>query len=304
MDSHLRSETPDAVCDAGVFGRRAFLAACALPLVATEALVAAPRSDYHCQPFEHSGLTLNVWTRGSGPLVFVLHEMNGLTDNCFALGDALIDCGFSAAIPEFFGDFGGGALGYVKACSRPLFRCYLASPLRPVDSWVKGLALRMSGDKPFGAIGNCMTGAHPLVMLRSERCVAPVLCQPAFPFRGSLFDRRHAPKLALSDIDVEFARLRSQRDKVPILAIRFEKDGLCPPERFKTLDGLFGPRFHAVQIAGKGHSTLITHRCDRAFRIVVSFLRHRLLGSEPMPVTASHTDITCDDVHSLHGGTQ
>lgn len=285
--------------------RRAFLATWALPLVGADTARAATETtpaSYTRDEFEHAGVCLELWTRGSGPLVFVLHEMNGLTPKCFELGDDLVATGFSVAIPKFFGGRGGAFLGYFKACGLgSLFTCYESFDYGKVTPWLRALALYKSGDGNFGAIGNCMTGVLPLVMLRSRRCVAPVLCQPAYPLRSALFDD-HASSLGLSQVDLEFAALRSERDSVPVLAIRYERDGLCPPRRFTMLRDLLKSNFHCVQLAGKGHSTLITHRSMAAFDHVVAFLRHRLTGAAWQPPTGADTPGECAEVDTGHGG--
>jgi dienelactone hydrolase len=266
--------------------RRTFLYSCAAPMFVARVSAAdrAPRVDYREDHFEHEGIRLRLWARGRGPLVFVLHEMNGLTPQCFTLGDDLVAKGFSVVIPEFFGGAGGPYAGYFKACEgRSLFTCFAHTTHGRVEPWIKALAERKSGRENFGAIGNCMTGALPLLMLRTERCVAPVLCQPAFPFRGGFQRGDRAAAIGLSDADLEFAAMRSRRDHIPVLAVRYEVDGLCPPKRFDMLRKRFGPNLHCLELKGKGHSTLITHRCDVAFETVVAFLKHRLTGTSWTP---------------------
>jgi hypothetical protein len=56
---------------------------------------------------------------------------------------------------------------------------------------------------------------------------------------------------------------------------------------------VFGDRFHSLELQGEGHSTLITHRCDKAFETAVSFLTHRLLGAAWQAPPASCLKTTC-----------
>jgi dienelactone hydrolase len=281
--------------------RRTFLSMCAIPLVSAGTAGAdagTPAPGYEREEFDYAGVRLELWSKGSGPLVFILHEMNGLTRNCLVLGDDIAAQGFSVTIPRFFSAKGGAFLGYFKACLlRPAFSCYADFDYGKITPWIKALALYKSGNGNFGAIGNCMTGVLPLLMMRSQRCVAPVLCQPAYPLRDALFDD-HGSSLGLSEIDLEFAQSRSERDGVPVLAIRYERDGLCPPQRFAELRRRFEPNFHCLQLAGKGHSTLITHRCAPAFDLTMAFLRNRLMNETWQPPPSSCSTATC----GTHGG--
>jgi dienelactone hydrolase len=266
--------------------RRQFLATCLAALLPTNLVAAdtAP-SGYRKEPFTHGDITLDVWRGGSAddPLVFILHDMVGLRQSCFDLGDALIKKQYSVAIPRFFGDRGGGFLGYLKACNiGNQFHCFDANDYGPIIPWIKALAHHGSGSAPFGAIGNCMTGILPLLMLRSRRCRAPVLCQPAFPFKSALFGKAYRSQLGLPQIDQDFAAFRTSREKIPVLGVRFHIDSLCQAERFHAIRTLLGDRFQCLELPGKGHSTLLgEHASPVAFDAVVNFLNYRLRAGEP-----------------------
>src|SRR5688500_6451738 len=64
------------------------------------------------------------------PPVVVLHEILGLNDTCFALGDRLWNSGFSVFLPLLFGNRGGHSFlgGYFRSCGSSQFSC--ASPHR------------------------------------------------------------------------------------------------------------------------------------------------------------------------------
>jgi len=72
---------------------------------------------------------------------------------------------------------------------------------------------------------------------------APVLCQPTIPF--SLFGDGDPASLGLSKDDLKAAL---ERTDVPVLGMRFTKDGHCKAKRFETLSTLFGRRFEAIEI--------------------------------------------------------
>jgi hypothetical protein len=126
--------------------RRQFLSVCAAGLLpARLASAAAAPPGYSKTSFTHGRIALDVWRGGDAqdPLVFILHDMVGLRQSCFDLGDALIKKRFSVAIPRFFGDFGGGWLGYFKACEGPSkFRCFDSWDYGPIIPWIKALAHR------------------------------------------------------------------------------------------------------------------------------------------------------------------
>jgi dienelactone hydrolase len=260
------------------FQRREFLAMCAATLSAPGlAAAASPRDGYLPERFKHGGIELKVWRKGTGPLVFVLHDMLGLRDHYFHLCNQLVKKQFSVALPEFFGA-SNRVTGYLKSCGSSKFRCHNGRDPGDIGPWIKALAVEASGTANFGAVGNCMTGALPLLMLQSPRCVAPVLCQPSFPFVPGDKDQ-----LGLAEEDLVFAATVTRRDAIPVFGLRFKADTLCPPQRFDTLQGRFGDLFHPFVMCGKEHSTFITHEHGRvfghAFRDVVGFLQHRLAGA-------------------------
>jgi dienelactone hydrolase len=258
------------------FDRREFLAMCAATLATPGLLGAAsPREGYRNEPFPHGGIKLNVWKKGSGPLVFVLHDVLGLRDHYFHLCNQLVEKGFSVALPEFFGhkNFVSGML---TACyGGSLFECFDKQGSGRVGPWITALANDASGSGSFGAVGNCLTGALPLLMLRSPRCVAPVLCQPSLPF----LNKRD---VGLSRTDLDFAAMVTRRDAIPVFGLRFKDDPKCRKERFDTLKGALGDQFYPFEMCGDEHSTFVTHQHGRvfghAFRDVVDFLQKRLNG--------------------------
>jgi dienelactone hydrolase len=263
--------------------RRTFLAACAAPLVSASlpAAEAAP-PGYANEPFAHGGIELDVWRGGKpqDPLVFLLHDITGLGQHCFDFGNVLIEAGLSVAIPRFFGGFGGGGLGYFKACElHSLFRCFNANSSGRVMPWIAALAQEGSGTREFGAIGNCLTGILPLLMLRSPRCIAPVICQPAVPFKPNFTDKKSRPALALPQADLEFAAERTRRARIPVLGVRFAIDSRSRPERFCSIRRALGDAFVCLELEGEGHSTLLgKHHSPLARTTVIGFLKARLEG--------------------------
>ena len=66
----------------------------------------APEADltgWACEPFSAAGFTHDVYRRGQGPGVVLIPEMPGAHPGVFALGNYLVDNGFTVAIPSLFG---------------------------------------------------------------------------------------------------------------------------------------------------------------------------------------------------------
>ena len=73
----------------------------------------APESDlsgWTAAPFTANGLTYDVYRKGEGPGVVLIPEMPGLHPGVLALGNHLVDNGFTVAAPSLFGSPGAPAL--------------------------------------------------------------------------------------------------------------------------------------------------------------------------------------------------
>jgi len=58
---------------------------------------------YRCTPFTVNDSVHNLYCRGSGPAVVVLHELPGLDYGAVALADRLIGTGYTVYLPHLFG---------------------------------------------------------------------------------------------------------------------------------------------------------------------------------------------------------
>ena len=110
----------------------------------------------------------------------------------------------------------------------------------------------------------CFTGNFALAMMLGTKLLAPVLSQPSLPFFKK--DGLHA-----SDEEIAAARQRIAEDGARILGLRFERDPMCPAERFQRLRETFGDAFEAIELdpasanpAGPkpAHSVLTNHLID------------------------------------------
>jgi dienelactone hydrolase len=144
----------------------------------------------------------------------------------------------------------------------------------PVVSWLRALAHEehaRAGGPGVGVVGMCFTGGFALAMMVDDAVAAPVLCQPSVPFAVG---RARAADLNLSPADLEVVRRRAA-EGCAVLGLRFRKDP-ATGTRFDTLRRELGDGFVAVELEGRGHSTVTEHRRQEAVDRVLAFFRERL----------------------------
>jgi hypothetical protein len=108
-------------------------------------------------------------------------------------------------------------------------------------------------------------------MMVDESVAAPVVAQPSLPFAiGS----RRAADVNLSPDDLAAVKRRAAAG-CALLGLRYLRDGAVG-SRFDTLRRELGDAFVAVELEGKGHSTLTEHRQEEAVQRVLTFLGERL----------------------------
>src|SRR5690606_33502583 len=90
------------------------------------------------EPFTAAGLTYDVYRKGEGPGVVLIPEMPGLHPGVLALGNHLVDNGFTVWAPSLFGTPGAPALGpgalpvLMKGCIAKEFAAFATNADRPV----------------------------------------------------------------------------------------------------------------------------------------------------------------------------
>ena len=255
-----------------------------------------PLDQYRIEPFDHHGLSYDVYWRGSGPGVVVMAEMPGITPEVVAFADACVERGMTVAMPSMFGTPGAPgttarALAVIaRTCIRKEFGAFARKADRPVTVWLRALAAELhhrAGGPGVGAVGMCFTGGFALAMMVDDIVVAPVLSQPSLPL---------GPK-GKADIGVSDETLQVVRSRVDagcqVLGLRFTGDSFVPEERFESLKKALGDGFVAVEIpspdptwniGSKAHSVITTevvpeqpdHPATRALAHVVDFLSAKL----------------------------
>jgi dienelactone hydrolase len=182
-----------------------------------------------------------------------MHEIPGITPEVARFARRVADAGFTVFLPNLFGTpdrkmtplYAGGQMA--RACISREFRVFAANATSPIVSWLRALCAAAHaelGGPGVGAIGMCLTGNFALALMVDAHMMAPVLSQPSLPIGISRTSNRG---LHLSEGDLEIVKRRAASG-VPLLAMRFTDDRLCPGERFERLREELGPSFEAIEI--------------------------------------------------------
>ena len=87
------------------------------PNVAGQAAPEADLTGWTAAPFTAAGFTHDVYRKGEGPGVVLIPEMPGIHPGVLALGNHLVDNGFTVACPSLYGTPGAPATGRVRCRS-------------------------------------------------------------------------------------------------------------------------------------------------------------------------------------------
>ena len=198
--------------------------------------------------FVYQGKTKPVYkhTQGKGPGVLLIHELPGLTRECLALANLLVERGgFSVYVPLLFGAAGETALKMNTVRILLDGDWAVTGKGRPsrITNWLRGLANQIATETPgrgIGVIGNCLTGGFPIALLTEKCVVAPVCCQASLPMYGNDAD------LGVSKAELDAAL---ERADVPIYAYRFKNDTISKHARWQAMKDTFGAvRFHGMEL--------------------------------------------------------
>jgi dienelactone hydrolase len=267
--------------------------------------MSAPEADltgWSVAPFTGGGYTHDVYRRGEGPGVVLIPELPGIHPGVLALGNHLVDNGFTVAIPSLFGEPGRAVtVGYAlpviaRTCVAREFAGFATNRQRPVSVFLRALARDLKASTPgkgVGVIGQCFTGGFALAAAVDDSVLAPVLSQPSTPIPLTL---RHRRDPGLSEVELNAVKDRVAKDGLCAMGLRFSEDKLSPGERFATLKERLGDAFEVIEInSGPGnehgfsraaHSVLTLevrevdgHPAYEARKQVVEFLTQRLAVS-------------------------
>lgn len=215
---------------------------------------ADPLDDFAHATFTHDGVTHGVYRKGIGPGVVVITEIPGITPEVAAFARAVVDAGFTVAMPDLFGQAGRPkSPGYLSrslaaVCVSREFTLLARGRPSPVTVWLRALGRDLHarcGGPGIGAVGMCLTGGFALAMMVEPFLLAPVLSQPSLPLAVT---PGHARALGLSDADLSTVKERCEAEDLCILGLRFAGDRMAPAARFERLRQEFGDRFVGIEI--------------------------------------------------------
>lgn len=231
----------------------------------------SPLPGYDVRPFEGPlrggfNATHDVYERGEGPPVILIQELPGIGPETLRLADRLVEAGFRVVMPHLFGPLGRVAIASNTVrvmCMRREFDMFSRRRSSPIVDWLSALCRDVSTRNEgadVGVIGMCLTGNFALSLIAEPAVVAAVASQPAMPALS-----RRGLQLAPDEIRASRAAL----DRCgPMLALRFERDPLCPAGRFEAIETAFNGdgqrRVETETLPGRGHSVLTLDFVDEA----------------------------------------
>ena len=238
--------------------------------------------------FEAAGFARDVYRRGSGPGVIIVHEIPGTTPKVAAFANDVVEAGFTVLMPSLVGEPGramsnGYALqSMVKVCVAREFSTMALHQTSPIIGFLRALARNLHnelGGPGVGALGMCFSGGFALGMMVDDIMIAPVLSQPSMPFAMGVGKRKaqRAADLNLSPDDV-LTIARRAAEGCQVLGLRFTGDALVGT-RFDTLRQLLGDAFIAVELPSatkRDHSVLTEQRDEPSVAQVLQFFRDKL----------------------------
>ena len=235
--------------------------------------------------FSAAGFTHDVYRKGSGPGVIVIHEVPGITPKVAEFAEQVVARGFTVVMPDLVGTPGKPVsapyllTSLVKVCVSKEFTSWALNRTSPITSWLRALARALHlelGGPGVGAVGMCFSGGFALGMMVDELMVAPVLSQHSFPIaRGK---GEASGNLGLSPDD-EAAVIERAADGCQVLGLRFTEDKAVGT-RFDTLRQKLGDAFIAIELPSRSkrdHSVLTEQRDDASVERVLDFFAEKLL---------------------------
>lgn len=235
--------------------------------------------------FTAHGRTRDVFRRGSGPGVVVIHEMPGITPKVAAFANDVVAAGFTVLMPSLVGKPGRAPSGmYVaasmlKVCVAREFTHWALQQTSPIITWLRALAADLHasvGGPGVGAVGMCFSGGFALGMMVDAVMVAPVLSQPSLPF--AMGKPARPADLNLSPGDAQRVAERAAAG-CEVLGLRFDQDKLVGT-RFDSLRALLDDAFIAIELPSaskRDHSVLTEQRDEASVQRVIEFFRAKLI---------------------------
>lgn len=204
---------------------------------------------------------LELYVKGeAGPPLILLHELPGLSQQTFALGEYFFQQGFRVVMPLLFGMAGKANMlqTSLQICLQKELREICLGRDGVITQQIRELAQqelncyrRQVPEAPgVAVVGMCITGSMALALLLRDGGPSPV----AAPVMAQPFSSYSARALQA---------VREGKIQGPVLALRFEKDWFCTARKLGRLEAAFaacpaqdsGLIVHELE--GRGHSTLV-----------------------------------------------
>jgi hypothetical protein len=238
--------------------------------------------------FTAAGFERDVYRRGSGPGIVLIHEIPGITPKVTQFANELVDAGYTVVMPLLVGDAGREVSNaYVmqsmaKVCVAREFSNMALNQTSPIIAFLRALARNLHnevGGPGVGALGMCFSGGFALGMMVDDIMIAPVLSQPSMPFVVGIGKKKSARSadLNLSPDDL-LAVTRRASEGCQVLGLRYTSDPLVG-DRFETLREVLGDAFIAVELPSddkKDHSVLTEQRDEPSVQRVLQFFAEKL----------------------------
>lgn len=223
---------------------------------------AAEAYRYHRYRFEHGKISHDVWWRGDGPPVLLLHEMGGLDRRTIKLAEEIREAGFRVVAPVMVGpardepSMAGLAANMVRICVSWEVVALGQRRTSPIVGWLLALARAeqlATGGRLVGVVGMCMSGGFALGTAIDPSVGVAVVSQPSLPIAWNVFGLLPGQKRDLGVSDADLGRLRRRRDagELCIRALRYEDDGLSPGDRLERLKTELGDAVSLEQIPSR-----------------------------------------------------
>lgn len=234
--------------------------------------------------FTAAGFTRDVYRKGSGPAVIVVHEVPGITPKVTRFADEVVERGFTVVMPDLVGtpgkemSQGYAAVSLLKVCVAREFTTWALNRTSPIIAWLRALARSThadAGGQGVGAVGMCFSGGFALGMMVDDIMLAPVLSQPSLPLPFGRSERRADLNLSPDDLATVVERARAG---CQVLGLRYDQD-MSVGTRFDTLHELLGDSFIDVTLPShkkRDHSVLTEERHDASVERVLEFLVAKL----------------------------
>jgi len=213
-------------------------------------------------PFDDGSIAHDVFRRGEGPAVLVLHEVPGINDATLAVAERIRCAGFTIVLPDMlpppFAPGGARLLvgNMVRVCVAREFWALALGYDRPLTRWLQALAIRehgLAGGPGIGVVGMCLTGGFALAAATREPVSVAIASEPAVPFRlrpGASRD------LGMSEGEVQLLVDRVASGELCVRAFRYDGDLMTPPARLARIKELLGSDVVIEPIPGKDHPVL------------------------------------------------